>query len=263
MDYIICVKQVPDTKEIQQDEETGSLVRDSAGSKPNPDDYRAIEACLQMREKSPGNIKAITMGPKQARASLRNALVLGVDEAYHMMDKRFSGADVLATAYTLALGIKKIGLPDIIFCGNQSIDGDTGQVAAELAEFLSYTHVYYITEILDINDNEITVISNMGNYMDKIRVRLPVVLSIDSNSFNPRVSSFKDKMLAQKKPIEIIKLDDLEENDENNFGYRGSATRVRKMFVPIITRNGEMLNNSTEENVDVLLEHLMEWEKEP
>jgi electron transfer flavoprotein beta subunit len=263
MDYIICVKQVPDTKEIQQDEETGSLVRDSAGSKPNPDDYRAIEACLQMREKSPGNIKAITMGPKQARASLRNALALGVDEAYHMMDKRFSGADVLATAYTLALGIKKIGLPDIIFCGNQSIDGDTGQVAAELAEFLSYTHVYYITEILDINDNEITVISNMGNYMDKIRVRLPVVLSIDSNSFNPRVSSFKDKMLAQKKPIEIIKLDDLEENDENNFGYRGSATRVRKMFVPIITRNGEMLNNSTEENVDVLLEHLMEWEKEP
>lgn len=262
MEYVICVKQVPDTKEIQQDKETGSLIRDSAGSKPNPDDYRAIEACLQLREKTSGNIKAITMGPKQARASLRNALALGVDEAYHMVDKRFSGADVLATAYTLALGIKKIGLPDIIFCGNQSIDGDTGQVAAELAEILDCSHVYYITEILDLKDNEITVISNMGNHLDKIKVKLPAVLSIDNESFNPRVSSFRDKMLAQKKPIEIITLEDLEDKNENNFGYRGSATRVKKMFVPNVIRKGEILNYATLENVDILLDHLTEWEEE-
>lgn len=121
MNYVICLKQVPDTKEIQQDEETGSLIRDSAGSMPNPNDYNAMEACLQVREKVTGKIKAITMGPKQARASLRNAFSLGVDETYHMRDKLFSGADVLATAYTLALGIKKIGLPDIVFCGKQSI----------------------------------------------------------------------------------------------------------------------------------------------
>ena len=261
MKYVICLKQVPDTKEIQQDEETGSLIRDSAGSIPNLDDHRALEACLQAREKTKGNIKAITMGPKQARASLRNALSLGVDEAYHMMDNKFSGADVLATAYTLALGIKKIGLPDIVFCGKQSIDGDTGQVAAELAEILGCSHVYYVSEIVDINSDEIIVISNMGSYIDKIKVKLPAVLSIDNESFTPRVSSFRDKMMAQKKTIEILTLDDLVDNDENNFGYKGSPTRVKKMFAPKITRNAKILTNNTSQNVDFLLEKLVEWEE--
>lgn len=261
MKYVICLKQVPDTKEILQDEETGSLIRDSAGSIPNPDDYRAIEACLQTREKAKGDIKAITMGPKQARSSLRNALSMGVDEAYHMMDNCFSGADVLATAYTLALGIKKIGLPDIIFCGEKSIDGDTGQVGAELAEILGYSHVYYVSEIVDINKDEIIVLSNMERYIDKIKVKLPAVLSIDNESFTPRVSSFRDKMMAQKKAIEIVTLNDLEDNDKNNFGYQGSATRVKKMFVPTITRNSEILSNNTSQNVDFLLKKLDEWEE--
>ncbi len=150
MDYVICLKQVPDTKEIQQDEETGSLIRESAGSIPNPNDNIAMEACLQTREKTGGRIKAISMGPKQARASLRNALSLGVDQAYHLRDSLFSGADVWATAYTLASAIKKIGLPDIVFCGKESIDGDTGQVGAELAEILGYAHVYYVSEIKDV-----------------------------------------------------------------------------------------------------------------
>lgn len=66
MNYVICLKQVPDTKEILQDEKTGSLLRESAGSIPNPNDHIALEACLQARERTGGEIKAITMGPKQA-----------------------------------------------------------------------------------------------------------------------------------------------------------------------------------------------------
>lgn len=261
MNYVICLKQVPDTKEIQQDEETGSLIRDSAGSMPNPDDHSAMEACLQAREKTAGIIKAITMGPKQARASLRNALSLGVDEAYHMRDQLFSGSDVLATAYTLALGIKKIGLPDIVFCGKQSTDGDTGQVGAELAEFLGYSHVYYVSEIKEINNDEIIVLSKMGDYVDKIRVKLPTVLSIDNESFAPRTSTFKDKMMAQKKPIEILELNDLEDTNKKNFGYQGSPTRVKKMFVPRNIRNGEILSGSRSEKVVSILKKLKEWEE--
>ena len=261
MNYVICLKQVPDTKEIQQDAETGSLIRESAGSMPNPDDHNAMEACLQAREKTGGKIKAITMGPRQARASLRNALSLGVDEAYHMRDNSFSGADVLATSYTLGLGIKKIGLPDIVFCGQQSTDGDTGQVGAELAEILGYSHVYYVSEIIEISKEEIIVVSKMGNYTDKIKVKLPTVLSIKSGSFNPRISSFRDKMMSQKKAIEILELKDLEDNNKNNFGYQGSPTRVKNMFVPKITRNGQVLSASRSENVDFLLEKLTEWEE--
>lgn len=261
MNYVICLKQVPDTKEIQQDKETGSLIRESAGSKPNPNDYNAIEACLQVREITGGKIKAISMGPKQARASLRNALALGIDEAYHLRDELFSGADVWATAYTLALGIKRIGLPDIVFCGKESIDGDTGQVGAELAEILDYAHVYYVSEIIDINNEEIIVISNMGDFIDKIKVKLPAVISTDSDSFVPRVSSFKDKMMSQKKEIEILELKDLEDNNKNNFGYPGSPTRVKDMFVPQITRTGEILSQSLDENVDFLLEKIKQWEE--
>lgn len=261
MNYVICLKQVPDTKEIQQDKETGSLIRESAGSMPNPNDSSAMEACLQARERTGGEIKAITMGPKQARASLRNALALGVEEAYHLRDKCFSGADVWATAYTLALGIKKIGLPDLIFCGKESIDGDTGQLGAELAEILDYAHVYYVSEIIDINNEEITVVSNMGDYIDKIKAKLPAVISTDSESFLPRNSSFRDKMMSQKKTIEILELKDLEDKNINNFGYLGSPTKVKSMFVPQITREGKILSKSIDENVDFILKKIEEWEK--
>lgn len=261
MNYVICLKQVPDTKEIQQDKETGSLIRESAGSIPNPNDAIAMEACLQAKEITGGVIKAISMGPKQARASLRNALALGADGAFHLRDSIFSGADVWATSYTLALGIKKIGLPDIIFCGKESTDGDTGQVGAELAEILNFAHVYYVEEIIDISKEEITVISKMGDYIDKIKVKLPAVISTSTNSFVPRVSTFRDKMISQKKPIDILEMKDLEDNDNNNFGYLGSPTRVKNMFVPEISRTGEILSGSIDESADFLLEKIKEWEE--
>ncbi len=261
MNYVICLKQVPDTTEIQQDEKTGSLIRESAGSIPNPNDNIAMSACLQAREKTGGLIKALTMGPKQARSSLRNALSLGVDEAYHLRDRHFSGADVWATSYTLALAIRKIGLPDIVFCGKESIDGNTGQVGAELAEILGYAHVYYVSEIVDISRDEITLVSDMGDYKDTIKVKLPVVISTDSESFTPRVSSFRDKMLSQKKEIKVLELKDLEDQEKNNFGYQGSPTRVKKMFVPQVERKGQILSETREQNVDFLLEKLMEWER--
>lgn len=261
MKYVVCLKQVPDTKEVLQDEKTGSLIRDSAGSIPNPYDHSALEACLQARELTGGTIKAITMGPKQARASLRNAFSLGVDEAYHMMDNSFSGGDVFATAYTLSLGIKKIGYPDVIFCGKQSTDGDTGQIAAELAEILDYAHVYYVSKIVDISNKEAVVVSKMGSYIERIKLRLPAVLSIDNESFTPRISSFRGKILAQKKPINILTLDDLEVKDREKFGYLGSPTRVKRMIVPETNRDGKIISGDTSENVDYLLGKLSEWEE--
>lgn len=261
MNYVICLKQVPDTKEIQQDPKTGSLIRESAGSIPNPNCSMALEACLQAREKSGGRIKAISMGPKQARASLRNALSLGVDEAYHLRDARFSGADVWATAYTLSLGIQKIGLPDIIFCGKESIDGDTGQVGAELAEILGYAHVYYVSEIKEIGPGQVTVVSDMGDHIDTIKVRLPAVLATDSESFIPRVSSFRDKIMSQKKEIEILQLADFEDREAGHVGYQGSPTKVKSMFVPEINRAGKIINGTQAENIHFLLEKIKDWKQ--
>ena len=101
----------------------------------------------------------------------------------------------------------------------------------------------------------------MGDYIDKIKVKLPAVISTSTNSFVPRVSTFRDKMISQKKPIDILEMKDLEDNDNNNFGYLGSPTRVKNMFVPEISRTGEILSGSIDKSVDFLLEKIKEWEE--
>lgn len=243
MKYIICLKQVPDTKEIICDPITGSLLRDTVGSIPNPNDEDALCAVLDIREKIGGTISAITMGPKQSRATLRNALSLGVDYAYHMQDSRFSGSDVYVTAYTLAQGIKKIGLPDIIFCGKHSIDGDTGQVGAELAEILDYSHIYYVVEVNEITKDFIRVKAKVDNKIQDVKIELPAVISTDANAFPKKISSFRDKMLAQKKEIRVFKLEDLEDNNSYHYGYKASATKVKEMFAPSVNRKCQFLND--------------------
>lgn len=253
MKYVICLKQVPDTKEIVSDPITGSLLRDTAGSIPNPYDDDALSAVLDLREKTGGTITAITMGPKQSRATLRNALSLGVDYAYQMQDSRFSGADVYVTAYTLSQGIKKIGMPDIIFCGKQSIDGDTGQVGAELAEIIGYSHIYYVTGIDEVSDKHIIVKSKIGNIIQKVNISLPAVISTEADVFPKKISSFRDKILSQKKEIKVFSLDDLEDNNQEHYGYRASPTKVKQMFVPNINRKCQIIDNI---NFDELIKTL-------
>ena len=128
MKILVCIKQVPGTNKVEVDEQTGALKRDGVDSKLNPYDLYAIETALRIREKTGGSVTALTMGPLQAEAVIREAYMMGVDEGFLISDKKFAGADVLATSYTLFMGIKTIGEFDIVVCGKQTTDGDTGQV---------------------------------------------------------------------------------------------------------------------------------------
>jgi len=130
MHAIVCIKQVPDTTEVKIDPETGTLIREGVPSIINPFDTYAIEEALLLRERFGGRVTVISMGPPQAEDALREAIAMGADEAILLSDRAFAGADTLATAYTLAEAIKRIGDYDLVICGRQAIDGDTGQVGA-------------------------------------------------------------------------------------------------------------------------------------
>ena len=138
MRIVTCVKQVPDERNMETDPVTGSLLRDTAGSIPNPDDVFALAMARETFEAlrdDTRTLDAITMGPKQARSSLRQALSFGFDNAYQLIDSRFAGSDV-SLRLTRLLSPLRNGGADIVFCGEKSADGDTGQVPAELSVFL-------------------------------------------------------------------------------------------------------------------------------
>jgi electron transfer flavoprotein beta subunit len=130
---VVCIKQVPDTTNVRINPETNTLMREGVDSIINPFDMYALEEGIRLREKHGGTVVALSMGPPQVVTALREAISLGVDAAVLISDRAFAGADTLATAYTLARGIKKIGKVDLILMGRQAIDGDTGPTSPRSA----------------------------------------------------------------------------------------------------------------------------------
>ena len=147
MNILVLIKQVPASNKVEVDPVTGVLKRNGAASKMNPYDLFAIETALQLREAVGGEVSVMTMGPPQAEKIMREAYSLGVDRGYILSDRAFAGADVLATAYTLAQGIEKAGGFDLILCGKQTTDGDTAQVGPEVAERLGLPSIAGVTSV--------------------------------------------------------------------------------------------------------------------
>ena len=136
MNIIVCIKQVPDTTEVKINPETGTLIREGVPSIINPFDTYAIEEGLRLKEQFGGKVKVISMGPPQAIEALKEAVAMGADEAVLLSDQAFAGSDTWATAYTLSHALKALGGFDIILCGKQAMDGDTGQVGPGIARQL-------------------------------------------------------------------------------------------------------------------------------
>ncbi|NLD29965.1 MAG: electron transfer flavoprotein subunit beta/FixA family protein, partial [Clostridiales bacterium] len=148
MNILLCVKQVPDTADIRIDPEKNVLIRKGVPSILNPFDSYALEAAARIKDKDPATkIVALSMGPTQAEAVLRECLAIAADSAYLVSGRAFGGSDTLATSYILSEAIKlvseKEGPFDAVFCGKQAIDGDTAQVGPEIAEHLGIPQVTY------------------------------------------------------------------------------------------------------------------------
>ena len=130
MNIFVCVKQVPDTAEMKIDPVTNNLVRDGVTNIMNPYDQYALETALEIKDSMGAKVTVITMGPPHAESVLKDCLAVGADEAILVSDRAFGGADTLATSAALAETIRHLGIPDLIMCGRQAIDGDTAQVAS-------------------------------------------------------------------------------------------------------------------------------------
>lgn len=254
MRIIVCIKQVPDTAEVRINPETNTLIRDGVPSIINPYDMHAIEAGLQVREKTGGTVTVVTMGPPQAETALREAISMGADEAVLLTDRAFAGSDTWATAYALAKAIEHIGA-DVIICGKQAIDGDTAQVGPEIAEFLDIPHVAYIRKIDEVGDSRIVVQRLMDDGYDVIESSLPVLLTVVREVNVPRLPSLKGKMAAKKAVIKKLSAADIRAEEES-LGLKGSPTQVRNIFAPEVRKDRKMLEGTAEEQVDALIKEL-------
>ncbi len=255
MNIIVCIKQVPDTANVKIDPQTNTLIREGVESIINPFDMYAIEEAVRTKEKLGGSVIAVTMGPPQADAALREAISMGVDEAVLVSDRAFAGSDTWATSYTLACAIKKIGKFDIIFCGKQAADGDTAQVGPGVSMHLDIPQVTYVKKIEEVTTEYARVERMTEEGYEVVEAPLPVLFTVVKEINDPRIPSLKGKMRSKSAQIRTLIAKDIDA-DEKSLGLNGSPTQVVKIFTPPPREGGQMLTGSTEEIVDKLVEVL-------
>ncbi len=236
MNIVVCIKQVPDTAEVKINPETGTLIREGVPSIINPFDEYAIEEALCLREKFRGKVTIITMGPPQAISALRQAVAMGADEAVLLSDRAFAGSDTWSTSYTLAAAIRKVGAVDIILCGKQAIDGDTGQVGPGIAVQLGITTLTYVSRIHRVEPEPAPGVIEVERSLDEgreiVETRLPALLTVVKDINIPRLAAITDVRRAVRMPIPTWTAADLPGVDRRMLGLEGSPTRVVKIASP-------------------------------
>lgn len=233
MNIIVLIKQVPDMEKVKFDREKGVVDRKSAGTEINPFDLNAIETAVQISETIDAKVTVISMGPPSAKEALKEGIARGASDGILISDAKFGGSDTNATSAILAAAIKKIGQYDLVIAGEKTVDGDTGQVGPEIAENLNIPHISYVSKIEDTNDTEIEVCSEIweGTYLKQ--AKLPILITVTKDINEPRLPSFKNKMKARKAEIKVLSFDDLKEYlDDDEVGFKGSPTKVKKIEVP-------------------------------
>ncbi len=286
---IVLVKQVPDTANISGEvmKPDGTVNRAMLPAIFNPEDKVALELALQVRDQYGGKVRVLTMGPPKASEMLRECLYMGADEAYLISDRKFAGADTLATSYVLAEAIRKIGEFDLVFAGRQAIDGDTAQVGPQTAEKLSLPQITYAEKVLKIEHNKITVQRKIDGGHEIVVGQMPLLLTAIKDAATPRpfkakrvmayknartlmeieklaeansllyVDQLKEEYMAKKLFIPTMTTDDLDVEIER-CGLHGSPTKVHKVESVVLGGGEHEQIEPTREGLGVLIDKLME-----
>lgn len=242
---VVCMKQVPDAAEVKIDPKTNTLVREGVPSIINPYDVHAVEEALRLKDQYGGEVIVLTMGPPQARESLRKAVAYGADQAILLSDRKFAGSDTLATSYILAQAIKKIdqtGPVDLVLCGKQAIDGDTAQVGPGIAARLGMPQLTYVLKIDEVSPEkgEIQVQRKLEGLREVVRAKLPALLTVEKSLNEIRYASLPNMIKAAGFQVTVWGKDDIT-LDETQLGLKGSPTWVNRIFAPPQREGGEML----------------------
>ena len=260
MKIIVCVKAVPDPKEICKiriDPVTKTLMRCDVPLVINLLDRHALEAALELKEACGGFVSVISMGPPPAESIVKECMALGADRGILMSDRAFGGADAFSTAFTLSKGIEKAGSFDLVVCGMASSDGATEWVGPQIAAFLNIPVVTMVRKIENRESNEWLVISDWQNGYRRVQIRLPALLTVTRELNRPRALSFSGIIKARKKMIEQWDLDALGIPEEV-VGAKGSPTIVSEMATVEKRRNVEIIRGNAEEKADKLVSRLGE-----
>jgi electron transfer flavoprotein beta subunit len=199
IDSVVLVKQVPDTHHITGDAMTrdGTMNRGVLPAIFNPEDLNALELALQLRERHGGTVTVVTMGPPKAAAILRDSLWRGADRVILLTDRRFAGADTLATSVVLQKAIEKIGRYDLVLAGRQAIDGDTAQVGPQTAEKLGIPQITYVETVVGIADGRITAQRALDTGTELVRCTLPCLLTVVGTANTPRPPSVRRRIATK------------------------------------------------------------------
>ncbi|MHB1687367.1 MAG: electron transfer flavoprotein subunit beta/FixA family protein [Ignavibacteriaceae bacterium] len=286
---IVLVKQVPDTANIsgQVMKEDGTVNRSLLPAIFNHEDRVALEMALQIQDAYGGKVSAVTMGPPRASDVLRECLFMGADEAYLISDRKFAGADTLATSYVLSEAIKKIGSYDFIFAGRQAIDGDTAQVGPQTAEKLGIPQITYAQEIININEKRVVIKKKIEGGYEILEAPLPVLITVLKDAVFPRPYKAK-RVMAYKNAKTLMELEKLTEGnsllyidqlkyeymskhlyintmtmddlqlDVERCGVAGSPTKVHKIESVVLTGNKHEHIEPTKSGIGILIDKLME-----
>lgn len=252
MKIIVCIKQVPDAKDVRLDPETNTLAREGVQSIMNPYDQHALEEAVRLREQLGGEVTVLSMGPPQAEEVLRQAISCGADRGVLISDRAFAGADTWATSYTLAKAVNKIGEFDLILCGKQAIDGDTAQVGPGLAIQLEIPFITCIQKVREADEKQLVMERMMDDGYDVVSVNYPVLLTVVKDLNEPRVPSLKGKMKSKKAEIEMLTAADVGA-DASCIGLAGSPTQVVDVFPPPPRGERAILTGNIDEQVEQLV----------
>jgi electron transfer flavoprotein beta subunit len=245
MHIVVSIKQVPDTAEVRIDPRTNTMIRSGVPSIVNPEDVHAIEEAVRLREAYGGRVTALTMGPNQATAALREAVSLGADGGVLCADRGFAGADTLATSYVLWKALLRLDREepvDLLLCGRQALDGDTGQVPPGIATRMGWPQLTSILDIedIDLENRWVRVQRMVEGGRELVRARLPAVMTCTRDLNVPRYASLPNMLRAARyEPVIWDKAALGIADDDPNIGLRGSPTIVSKVWAPAPRQRGE------------------------
>ena len=260
---VACIKQVPDTTQVQIDPVTNTLVREGIPFIVNPYDTHALEESLRLKDRFGFRVAAISMGPPNAEATLKKALALGVDEAILLSDRVFGGADTLATSNVLSEAIRKLNDEEevgLVICGKQTIDGDTAQVGPGIATRLGYSQLTLVDRIEGIDPvaRKITVRRKLEGRHEIVEAPLPAMLTVVRELNRPRYPTVPLRLASAEAEVkvwnnQVLKL------DEQTIGLKGSPTWVSRIFSPE-REKGEIIGDGVsnpEGTAELLIEKLL------
>ncbi len=243
---ISCIKQVPDTTQVQIDPVTNTLVREGIPFIMNPYDTHALEESLRLKDRYGVRSVTLSMGPPNAEATLRKACAVGVDEAILLSDRVFGGADTLATSKVLSAAISRLGAEEevaLVICGKQTIDGDTAQVGPGIASRLGYSQLTLVDRIedLDLEKKTVRVRRKLEGRHEIVEAPLPAVLTVVRELNRPRYPTVSMRLAAKNAEIKVWNNEVLQ-LDVGTIGLKGSPTWVSRIFSPELEK-GEILGD--------------------